>query len=62
MLSSKIENVRAALGELAGRVDHEQWQIIRNCRAVLEAVQENAEALENGLITPEADQPQAATA
>ena len=53
MLSRKIENVRAALGELAGKVSQNEWETISLCRRLLEDAQSCAAALESNLIVPE---------
>lgn len=52
MLSRKIENARAALGELAGKVGQEEWAIIHGCRLLLDDVRESAEELESRLVPP----------
>jgi hypothetical protein len=62
MLSRKIERVRAALGDLAGKVGTDEWNVISSCRRDLEGVQEYADALEKRLIPPTPEQPQTATA
>jgi len=46
MLKAKIENVAARLGELAGRVDEETWDVLRNARAELKDAAEQAGNLE----------------
>ena len=52
-LTADITGLAVALGYLAGRVDKETWQFLRNLRQNLLACAERAEALENSLC-PEA--------
>ena len=49
MLSGRIERVRLALAELAGRVGQEQWGLVAGCRRELEAARITAEIMEAGL-------------
>lgn len=49
MLSNKIGRIRAALGELAGQVDAEQWAFISACRRDLEGAEQYAHDLEMAL-------------
>ena len=46
MLHEKIRNISAQLGELAGRLPEEDYEIVRLARINLEAVAESAAALE----------------
>lgn len=46
MLHEKIRNTSAQLGELAGRLSEEDYEVIRMARINLEAVAESAAALE----------------
>lgn len=62
MLSKEIETVRAALGDLAGKVGPDEWAVVSSCRRVLEAVQESAEALETRLVPGTASKPTVAQA
>ena len=50
MLSNKIESVRVALGDLAGKVDGENWEVISSCRRTLESVQAQISELEKYLV------------
>lgn len=52
MVSRKIENVRACLGDLAGKVTGENWGVISSCRRLLEDAQVLAEELEKRLEVP----------
>lgn len=52
MLSGKIESVRLALGELAGRVHPDQWALIASCRRELDDARGTAEMIETGLAVP----------
>ena len=46
MLHEKIRNISAQLGELAGKLPEQDYEIIRMARVNLEAVAESAAALE----------------
>lgn len=52
MLKEKIENVHHALGGLMHEVSSEQADVLRQCRNILEAVGEMADALETNLLVP----------
>ena len=52
MLSEKIENVRVALAELAGKVDDEGWMHVVRCRRELSDARDTAEIMESGLPLP----------
>lgn len=54
MLSGKIEGVRLALGELAGRVHPDLWALVASCRRELDDARETAEMIETGLAVPRA--------
>ena len=54
MLSNELNRVRAALGELAGQVGPEQWELINACRRDLEGSERYAHDLE-AAITPMAE-------
>ena len=62
MLSSKLERVRAALGDLAGKVGREEWDVISSCRRDLEGLQELTKELEAELDLPTPERFQATTA
>jgi hypothetical protein len=49
MLSNEINRVRVRLGELAGQVGPEQWELISACRRDLEGSEQYAQALETAL-------------
>lgn len=55
MLSEKIESVRIALAELAGRVDSGAWALVASCRRELEDARNTAEIMETGLPVPRAE-------
>lgn len=50
MLSEELKSIRAALGELLGRVDQDNAEVIRNCRRNLEAAEEQADNIEKNLV------------
>ena len=47
MLSAELKSIRAALGELLGKVDVESAELLRLCRRNLEAAADEAENMEN---------------
>ncbi len=55
MLSEELKSIRAALGELLGKVDQDNAEVIRNCRRNLEAATEQAEHLEKIIVLKEVD-------
>lgn len=57
MLSRKIETVRAALGDLAGKIGPEEWDVVSACRRVLEDVQERAGEMEMRFVPGAATEP-----
>lgn len=46
MLSEEIGTVHAALGNLAGKIGEEEWELVRLCRRNLLAVQSAAGEME----------------
>lgn len=50
MISEDLENLAAALGDMAGRVNGEAWMQLRRIRDNLIAKAEQAKALEENLI------------
>lgn len=59
MLSREIETVRAALGDLAGKIGSEEWAVVSSCRRVLEGAQESAKELEARFVPGTASKPTA---
>lgn len=54
MLSEELKSIRAALGELMGKVDEESAELVRQCRRNLEAAAEQAVTMEQNFCPQEA--------
>lgn len=50
MLSEDLKSISAELGSLAGKVDENTWDFLRNMKANLEAIAGGVEDLEQGVI------------
>ena len=59
MLSEEIRSVHLALGNLAGKIAPEEYELVRLCRRNLLAAECTAREMETRLETPEFIQPAA---